>query len=189
MSDARPYIPVMPAPALISAEDLPRLSPPHKRTELVRGVMIVSEPTGFRHGVVAVRLVQLLANYVSERGLGLVLGEAGFKLESDPDTVRGPDVSFVSRDRVPDPLPKGYAAFAPDLAVEVLSPNDRPGEVLAKVADYLSAGSRLVWVVDPERRHARIYRADGGEALVGEDGALDGEDVVPGFSCRLGPLL
>jgi Uma2 family endonuclease len=71
--------------------------------------------------------------------------------------------------------------MAPDLAVEVLSPDDRPGEVLEKVADWLKAGCRLVWVVDPERRLARIYRADGSETHITHEGSLDGEDVLPGF--------
>ena len=75
------------------------------------------------------------------------------------------------------------------MVVEVLSPGDRPGEVLAKVGDWLSAGTRLVWVVDPERRLARIYRQDGSEAILNADQALEGEDVVPGFSCLLGAVL
>lgn len=79
--------------------------------------------------------------------------------------------------------------MAPDLVVEVLSPDDRPGKVLAKVADWLSAGTRLVWVVDPERRLARVYRHDGSETLVSTDGALDGEAVLPGFSCPLVSIL
>ena len=79
--------------------------------------------------------------------------------------------------------------MAPDLAVEVLSPNDRAGEVLAKVADWLSAGCRLVWVVDPVRRLARVYRADGSESHVAEPDGLVGEDVLPGFACPLGDVL
>ena len=71
----------------------------------------------------------------------------------------------------------------------MLSPGDRPGEVLAKVADWLTAGTRLVWVVDPERRLARVYRHDGSETIVPADGALDGEDVLPGFVCPLAPIL
>src|SRR2546430_1980150 len=90
-----------------------------------------------------------------------------------------------SSDLLPEPEPVGYPALAPDLVVEILSPGDRPGEVLAKVADWLSAGTKLVWVIDPERRLARVYRSDGTETLVGADGALDGEDVLPGFACRL----
>ena len=103
------------------------------------------------------------------------------------DTVRAPDVAFVSRERLPDPEPTGYAALAPDLVVEVLSPGDRPGETLAKVGDWLNAGTRLVWVVDPVRRQTHVYRQDGSEALAAE--TLDGEDVVPGFTCPLGAIL
>ena len=100
-----------------------------------------------------------------------------------------PDVAFVRRERLPDAEPEGFAEFAPDLAVEVLSPGDRPGEVLGKVADWLSHGSRLVWVLDPVRRVARVYRNDGTEMIVTEDQSLDGEDVVPEFSCLLAKLL
>ena len=79
--------------------------------------------------------------------------------------------------------------MAPDLVVEVLSTDDRPGETLAKVGDWLEAGARLAWVIDPQRRLARIYRADGTESLLAESDALDGEDVLPGFSCPLGSIL
>jgi Uma2 family endonuclease len=90
---------------------------------------------------------------------------------------------------MPPPDTMGYAALAPDLVVEVLSPGDRPGDVLAKVADWLSAGTRLVWVVEPLRRLARVYRHDGSETIVTADGALDGEDVLLGFSCPLASIL
>jgi Uma2 family endonuclease len=99
--------------------------------------------------------------------------------------VRAPDVAFVRHERIPDPLPRGFAPFAPDLAVEVLSPDDLPGEVLAKVADWLKAGTRLVWVVDPDRRLARVYRADGTESEISETGTFKGEEVLPGFECAL----
>ena len=82
-----------------------------------------------------------------------------------------------------------YLEFAPNLVVEVLSHNDRPGEVLAKVGDWLDAGARLVWVVDPERRLARVYREDGTEYMLGETDQLLGEDVLPGFSCGLASIL
>ena len=189
MHGSRPYLPLMPPTAPVSADDLERLTPPNMCSELVRGVMVVREPPGYRHGAVAARLTKILMDHVDERHLGQVLAaETGFKLFSDPDTVRAPDVAFVRRERLPDPVPEGFATLAPDLVVEVLSPNDRPGEVLAKVADWLSAGSGLVWVVDPVRRRARVYRADGSEALVSEEGVLDGEDMLQGFTCRLAAL-
>src|SRR3989449_5669332 len=79
--------------------------------------------------------------------------------------------------------------LGPDLVVEVLSPDNRPGETLAKVGDWLEGGARLVWVIDPERRVARVYRGDGTETHVAETGTLDGEDVLPGFSCGLRSIL
>jgi Uma2 family endonuclease len=90
---------------------------------------------------------------------------------------------------LPSRISDTYLELAPDLVIEVLSPNDRPGEILAKVADWLEAGSRLVWVIDPERRIGRIYRQDGTESSITADGQLDGEDVLPGFSCPLAVIL
>lgn len=175
---------------MLTAEELLRLNLPNKRTELVRGVLVVREPAGYRHGEVAVKLAHVLMNHVDPHNLGSVLAaETGFKLAHNPDTVRAPDVAFVRRERVPDPPPAGYAAFAPDLVVEVLSPDDRPAEVLEKVADWLRAGTRLVWVVDPVRRRARIYRADGSDSLLIEGEVLDGEDVLPGLTIQLAAVL
>ncbi len=90
---------------------------------------------------------------------------------------------------MPTPPPAGYAEVAPDLVLEVLSPGERPGEVLANVADWLSAGTRRVWVIDHERRQARVYRDDGSETVMTADEELDGEDVVPGFSCPVEALV
>jgi Uma2 family endonuclease len=173
----------------MTADELLRTHLPDKRVELVRGVLVVREPTGYRHGDVTARITKALMDVVDASGLGRVLAaETGFKLTVDPDTVRAPDVAFVSGERVPDPAPLGYPALAPDLVVEVLSPGDRPGATLAKVADWLTAGSRLVWVVDPSRREARVYRQDGSETLLTESESLSGEDVVPGFEYQLGAL-
>jgi len=185
------YVPVMSPPAsLMTADDLLRTRFPDKRTELVRGVLVVREPAGSRHGLVTMNLGAELAVYGKQTGAGGVYAaETGFKLASDPDTVRAPDIAFVTRERLPPPSTTGYPALAPDLAVEVLSPGERPGEVLAKVADWLSAGTKLVWVVDPERRLARVYRHDGSEAIVTANSALDGEDLLPGFSCSLASIL
>ncbi len=183
------YLASMRGDTAVTASELLHLNLPDKRTELVRGVLVVREPAGYRHGEVAMRLAKILLDRVDRDDLGRVLAaETGFKLASDPDTVRAPNVAFISRDNLPDPSPVGYAELAPDLVVEVLSPDDRPGDVLAKVADWLTAGSRLVWVVDPARRLARVYRADGTESLVEEGGSLEGEDVVPGLTAPLGRI-
>jgi Uma2 family endonuclease len=187
--DPTRYIDVVTAPALLTAEDLARLQPPDKRTELVRGRMFVREPAGFRHGDVAMTVAMRMHAFVQANNLGRLLAAGtGFRLFTNPDTVRAPDVAFVRRERIPDPMPRGIAPFAPDLAVEVLSPDDRPGDVLDKVADWLKAGTRLVWVIDPERRAARAYREDGTIALLAESDVLDGDAVLPGFTCPVSEL-
>src|SRR5262245_58101789 len=183
------YVPAM-SPELMTAEQLLDVRIPGKQIELVRGRLVVKEPPGFAHGAIAGRLAVELGSFVRAYDLGQVLvGDPGFKLATNPDTVRGPDVAFVQRSRVPDPPPRAFADFAPDLAIEVLSPHDRPGEILAKVGDWLEAGTRLVWVIDPDRRSARVYRADGTEALLSETESLSGEDVLPGFACAIASLL
>jgi Uma2 family endonuclease len=179
----------MTASALITADELERLPQTGKRTELVRGHLIVSEPPGFQHGDLVVNLAAIMKEHVRAGNLGRVLAETGFVLATNPDTVRGPDISFVRRERVPDPIPRGFARFSPDLAIEVLSPDDRPGNVLEKVGDYLKAGTLLIWVIDPDRRQARVYRADGTICTVNENEPLDGEDVFPGFTCVLAEVL
>ena len=122
--------------------------------------------------------------------LGEVIAQdTGFKIERDPDTVRAPDAAFVARDRLGRLPDEGYAELAPDWVAEILSPSDRPGEVLEKVGQWLNAGVRLVWVLDPVRPHARIYRADGTMSIVGPDEELDAEDVIPGFRCPLRDIL
>ena len=174
---------------LLTAEELLGLEMPGKTVELVRGVLVVKEPPSTHHGRVAARLTYLLADYVYRHDLGVVIQDAGFKIESGPDTVRAPDVSFVSRSRVGDIPSSGYAPFAPDLAAEIVSPGDRPGELLAKVGQWLDAGCKLVWVIDPIRPQARVYRDDGELSIIPAEGSLDGMTVVPGFSCALAEVL
>src|ERR671925_1602039 len=174
------YVPSMTAP-LMTAEELLHAHIPDKRTELVRGRLIVREPAGYRHGAVTMNLAIRLGEHVQLTGAGeLLAAETGFTLFRNPDTVRAPDIAFVRRERIPGET-GGFPQMAPDLAVEVLSPSDRPGETLAKVGDWLEAGTRLVWVIDPERRLARTYRPDGRESTLDDDASLDGEDVLPGF--------
>ena len=175
--------------ALMTAEELERVSIPGKVTELIRGRLVVREPPGSWHGALSARMGARLTVFVDDRGLGLVFAQdTGFKIESGPDTVRAPDVAFVATTRLDAVKDRGYAALAPDLLAEVLSHDDRPGEVLAKVAQWLEAGTRLIWVIDPERRVARVYRADGSMTVLREGDALDGEDVLPGFSYGLKDL-
>ncbi len=103
--------------------------------------------------------------------------------------MRAPDVAFVARARLSQVSETGYAELAPDWVAEILSPGDRPGEVLEKVGQWLDAGVRLVWVLDPVRRAARVYRMDGSDGAVGPEEELDGEDVFPGFRLALRDVL
>ena len=175
---------------LMTAEELERLDIPGKVTELVRGRLIVREPPGTYHGGIAATLCMLLGNFVRREKLGAVFAQhTGFKIESNPDTVRAPDVAYLCNERMGAVSRRGYAPVAPDFAAEVLSPDDRASEVLAKVTALLSAGSRLVWVVDPDREEVRVYRPDGSMTIIPGDGSLDGEDVLPGFTCSVREVL
>jgi Uma2 family endonuclease len=177
---------VIPGAELMTAEQLERIHFADKSTELVRGRLIVREPPGSYHGKIASRLNIRVGTFVEEQALGEVFGQnTGFKIASNPDTVRAPDLAFVARDRLSLVLRRGYAALAPDLVAEILSPDDRPGEVMTKIGEWLTAGVKLVWVFDPDRRIAHVHRPDGSLSIVGVDGTLDGEDVLPGFSCNL----
>jgi Uma2 family endonuclease len=189
MTDAT-YTRPMTAAAPMTAEELLRLNLPDKRTELVRGRLVVREPAGAPHGKVAMRIGWAISGHVYQHALGeTYAAETGFTLRRGPDTVRAPDVAFVARERTHLCTGRGFPDLAPDLAVEVLSPDDRPGEVLEKVGDWLTAGCRLVWVVDPTRRSGTVYRADGTIALLGGREAFDGEDVLPGFRGELSGFL
>ena len=174
----------------MTAAEVVHLSLPGKVTELVRGRLVVREPPGTRHGIIAASLGYHLSSFVRNHGLGIVAAQdTGFKIGSDPDTVRAPDVAFIGRERSGLIRDRGYAELAPDLLAEILSPDDRPAEVLAKIADWLEAGTKLVWVVDPDRSEVRVYRRDGSLSVLHEDDALDGEDVLPGFGCPVREVL
>lgn len=179
----------MSEPALMTAEELLRLRLQDKRTELIRGRLVVRDPGGARHGAVANRIAYRITAHVEAHDLGRVYAaETGFKIESAPDTVRAPDVAFIAKHRLLAVEPRGYPGWAPDLAVEVLAHDDHAAETLEKVAQWRKAGVRLVWVVDSEQRTGRAYRVDGSETLLGLNDALDGEEVLPGFRCPLADL-
>lgn len=157
-----------------------------KKYELIAGRLVVSEPPGYQHGLVQVKLATLLANYVLQHRLGTLVAESGAWLTRDPDTVVGSDLSFIRAERLADIVDEArYIPFAPDLAVEIRSPGDRKGREATRVARLLSAGVRLVWHVEPRKRRATIHAPGADPEPVGEDGFLDGRDVVPGFRCRL----
>ena len=158
--------------------------------ELQAGLLVSEPAPGFRHGRIMAAIAEILRAHVRQRRLGVVLaGDSGFILARKPDTVRGPDVAFVSRERFErsGDTVKAFAG-APDLAVEVLSTSNTPAAMHAKVADYLAAGTRCVWVVDPEARTVTVYVSLLWPYRLGEDEMLDGNDVVPGFRVRVGEV-
>ncbi len=176
------------AATLMTAEDLLRLPDDGNQYELVRGKRICMGGTPARPAIVAANIGTLINVFVRQHRLGVCGGaDFGFLLASNPDTVRVPDFAFVRAERVPAAgIPDGFWQGAPDLAIEVFSPSNRFTDVLEKVYEYLAAGARLVWVVEPEARKAMVFRPGAAPPLVlGEDGVLDGEDVLPGFTLPL----
>jgi Uma2 family endonuclease len=159
--------------------------------ELVNG-LLVERHMGILAAWVGGRLHFHLSLFCDAHSQGWVLqgGDAGYQgFPDSPRTVRKPDVSFVSFGRFPgEELPPGYARLVPDLAAEVISPNDLYEEVDEKVEEYLRAGVRLVWVISPRNHTVRVYRVNGSSHSLREDDELDGEDVLPGFRCRVRDL-
>lgn len=152
------------------------------RVELVRGRLVREPRPGGRHGRIAFRLAFLIERFAEARGLGQVVMETGFLLAEDPPTVRGPDVAFLAQENLPsEGAPVGHWRYAPDLAIEVLSPSNSAAEILEKAADYLRSGSRRVWVLDPEAERVTIYRPRGDVRVAEVGDLLEGEEVVPGF--------
>jgi Uma2 family endonuclease len=176
------------AAQLVTAEELFDY-PESKHYELIRGVPRVCEPPGGVHGRLAGRIAARLTAHVDRLGLGTVLVEAGYVLRRGPDTVRGPDISFISASRLPpERIPEQFIPGAPDLAVEIVSPGSRWSEIEEKVADYLAGGTPLVWLVDPRERRVIARYPDRPPKVVAANEVLDGEEVVPGFALPLTEL-
>jgi len=171
----------------MTAEQLMHLPSRGKRYELKKGKLLMMTPSGALHGDVAMALGVLMRVYASQKKLGKVLAaETGFKIHSDPDTVRAPDVAFVAQERIPPTgIPRGYWELAPDLVVEVVSPNDSAADVQDKIEEWLNAGVRRVWVVYPDTQTIHIYRSLKDVNVLKPGDRLDGEDVLPGFSCAV----
>ncbi len=154
------------------------------REELVRGEIVTMSRPQQEHALVQFQIGWLLKNLVTPNRLGWVGGESGVLLERDPDTVRGPDVYFFSISRMPQ-RPRGYPDIAPDIVVEIRSPSDRNRAIREKVREYLAAGVRLVWIVDPETQTAMVYSGNMRGVELGEDDTITGGDVLPGFACKV----
>jgi Uma2 family endonuclease len=166
---------------LMTADELWALPDDGQRHELVRGELRTMAPPGEQHEWLMLNLGGPLRQYVRAHGLGRVYGGLGCRLEVDPDTVRAPDVAFIRQERLtPEPQP-AYWSGAPDLVVEIISPNDRYSEVDDKVAEWLAHGARLVLAVNPRWRTVLVYRPGQPPLHLTEHDTLDGEDVVPGW--------
>jgi len=174
---------------LITAEEY-RGSPMNtKHSELVRGEVVETMPPGGEHGEIAGALVELLRRWAREGAGGYAAVESGYILGHNPDTVRGPDVSYVRADRIPSGgRPKAFWPIAPDLAVEIVSPSETAAEVRAKVRDFLTAGTPLVWTIYPDQREVIAHTPDGMARTYSEEDTLEHPDVLPGFSCKVAEL-
>lgn len=175
---------------LVSLEEFQRMPEEDEfQVELVRGRVVREPLPGARHGRLNAELLSRIQSHVRAHDLGITLAEAGFILSVDPPTVRGPDIAFIEKERVPaEGVPIGFWRGAPDLAVEIVSPSNRVGEIREKVLEYLGAGTRLVWVVDPATRSVAAYRSREEIRLLTRDDALEGNDVLPGFGLVLSEL-
>ncbi|HEX6293438.1 MAG TPA: Uma2 family endonuclease [Herpetosiphonaceae bacterium] len=169
---------------LITADDLLQMPDDGFLYELVRGELRRMSPGSFRHGKIIINVTLSLGQHVREQRLGDVFAaETGFKLASDPDTVRAPDVAFVRRERIEAVGDVGgFWPGAPDLAVEVISPHDLYTEVEEKVIEFLNAGTGMMLVVNPRKHTVTVYRAMADISILTEDDTIEGEDVVPGWS-------
>ncbi len=170
---------------LISAEEFGMIPDDGKRYELVEGVLVEMVRPKPLHGILQVRFGHFLLVFVEQGNLGIVTTESGYILSRNPDTVRGPDVAFLSSSRLANPDLTDFIPIAPDLAVEIVSPNDRAQAVAEKVTQYLNAGTLLVWVVYPKLRKVYVYHSNDKAEIVDINGTLDGGDVLPGFALAL----
>lgn len=173
----------------LTVEEFEALPEELDRTELVRGRVVREPPANFGHGAIAARVTALLDEHVRKRNLGIVVGaETGFVLATLSATVRAPDVAFVSRERLPQDIGQGFARFVPDLAVEVVSPSNSARDIAEKAFDYLDAGTRMVWIIDPRTRTLMVYRSSSDIRVFRETETADVSDVVPELTMRIAEL-
>jgi len=173
----------------MTAQELLRLPGTGLRRELVRGEVVETMPPGGQHGAIAVILAMLLRLWTKQTTGGYVGVEAGYILAHDPDTVRGPDVSYVRAERIPlTGIPEGFWDLAPDLAIEVVSPSETADGVREKVRDFLHAGTPLILTIYPRTREVIVHTPDGIARTYGIGDVLEFADLLPGFACSVAEL-
>jgi Uma2 family endonuclease len=173
--------------ALMTAEELMQLPDDGFRYELIDGELEKMPPPGSPHGRIAFRLSVFLGQFILDHGLGEGFAtETGFKLTSNPDTVLAPDFAFVTKKRFREKREtEGYWPDAPDLAVEVLSPSDRPGKVNQKISRWFSFGTKQVWTVDRKHCTVAVYRSESDITTFSGSDYLESPDLFPGFRLSL----
>ncbi len=160
-----------------------------ERAELVKGVLVRKDPAEYIHSYVEANFAVALATVVQQHKPGRVLtGEVGVYTERDPDTVRGADVAFISNERMAQVQSHSYLDVAPELIVEVMSPDDRWLDVNYKLAEYFNIGVRIVWIADPQHRQVHVYRSLTEMEIFGVEDTLSGGDALPGFNVAVGEL-
>jgi Uma2 family endonuclease len=175
---------------MVTAQELEAMARDAGRVELIRGELSKMAPAGHEHGVIAGNILALLWNFVREKQLGRAYtAETGFVLQRNPDTVRAPDAAFVTAERAAGQKRRqGFFDGPPDLAVEVVSPDDAAEMVDEKIFDYLEAGARMVWIVNPRTRTVTVYRSLSDIRVLTAQDSLDGYDLLPGFSVAVSDI-
>jgi Uma2 family endonuclease len=152
------------------------------RCELIYGELVMMSPAGLEHGVVAMRIGRVLSTFVDDHDLGICpAAETGYKVESNPDLVRAPDASFIAKSRLRGPLPRGYFDGVPDLAVEVISPDDIKREVAEKVNMWLAHGTKVVWIAYPQSMTITVHRVGQSSLNLGAGDEIRDEPLLSGF--------
>jgi len=174
---------------LVTADELLKMPEIECRYELVKGELRNLPFNGAEHGAISARVGAKLGKHILDNRLGDVVGSAGFQIASDPDTVRAPDMAFIKRERIREGrLPEGYWLGAPDLVVEVISPFDSYAEVEERVIDWLTAGTRMVIVMNPSTRTVMVHTSPTEATRLTEADVLTCGDILPGFACPVSEL-
>ncbi len=173
---------------LITGEELYRMGD-LGRTELVKGEIVYMSPTGYLHGNIETNFSVALKAFVKQQKAGRVLsGEVGIYTRREPDTVRAADVAFVSNERMAQVKSQSYLDVAPELVVEVMSPDDKWSDLMEKLDEYFSVGVKMVWVADPRKRQVYVYRSVTAVERYSEQETISGGDVLPGFTVSVAEL-
>ncbi|MHC5543587.1 Uma2 family endonuclease [Singulisphaera rosea] len=176
---------MLPTRPTVSADDLWRMPRANVRRELLRGELRIRPLLGAEHGAINARVAMTLGHHVGRSKLGVVFGAGtGFKTATNPDTVLAPDVAFVRQVRIPaSGIPRTYWPGAPDLVVEVVSPEDTAEDVDGRATEWVSAGVKVVWVVKPKRRTVAVHHERIAVVNLSVDDEIAGGEVIPGFRC------